>query len=300
VSKHRKLPPVGRTREQVAGVEIRHLERIMWVMREKYPKVLAANRFFEEETGIHNELGANNLNDALSHLGTLFEQAASMTTEEQAHEVHDFEGHLRRGMMESYEQIFRIRMGEVEQLWEKHERLARPLQLDDKLPGVPSLAELDRLRRRCKRLLDDGRAAKRGHDWDAWEKGTEALVEACQTASKLAAAIDQGIAAADERRRSRRGLRVSLVVGVIVAVLAVPAGYFFNELLQDDAPRVMVPEVGGDAPVDASQLLVNAGLRFRFAARDPTATGCLVVDQSPRAGEEVGSGTVVTLRVRCR
>lgn len=57
----------------IAGVHGAHIERIFWLLREKLPRVLAANRYFEEQTGLHNEAGRNNLVDALSHLGTLVE-----------------------------------------------------------------------------------------------------------------------------------------------------------------------------------------------------------------------------------
>ncbi len=195
---------------RINGIYAEHLRRISTVIREHYPKVLAANRFFEEETGLHNELGSNNLNDALSHLGTLLEGAEHMTFEQQGNEVHDFEGHLRRGMMESYEQVFRLRMGEVGKLWQHHLRVARPLIEQGELHGVPTGTELDRLRRKCRNLLDDGRAAKRGHDWAAWDKGTESLAAACKTASELATGLDQGIAAAEQVRSDRRAVRLAI------------------------------------------------------------------------------------------
>ena len=56
---------------QLSGIYVAHLERVIGVLREKYPRALAANRRFEEETGFENKLGMNNLADALSHIGTL-------------------------------------------------------------------------------------------------------------------------------------------------------------------------------------------------------------------------------------
>ena len=200
------------------------LARVIWVMREKYPRVLAANRFFEEETVIHNEVGSNNLNDALSHLGTLFEQAPSMSQVEQAHEVHDFEGHLRRSMMESYELIFRQRMGDVAEKWDQHALIARPLQEQEKLHGVTALRELDTLRRRCKNLVDQGRGCKRGHDWDEWERGTAALIDACQTATDLFYRLDYAIAAAQNHLAEQRRFRVNMAVSASIGVAGIVIG----------------------------------------------------------------------------
>lgn len=290
---------------RVDGVYDDHLSRIMVVMREHYPKVLAANRFFEEETGIHNELGTNNLNDALSHLGTLVEQANVMTHAQQGHEVHDFEGHLRRGMMESYEQVFRLRMGQVEKLWSEHERIARPKQVEGELRGVPSLEQLDALRRKCKSKLDQGRDAKRGHDWDAWDQGTEALAEACSIATELATALEQGIGVAkdkDETQRQRgldrRRFRVGLASGLAIALACLPLGFLVNEWLSEDSTKV--PPVVGKLTPAAFITLADSDLRVR--ARPPEAGErlCRVTGQRPNAGRSVSKGTTVTLTARCR
>jgi hypothetical protein len=43
--------------------------------------------------------------DALSHIGTFFEAAPGLTKEEQRAQVTLFEDHLRRTMMEAWEQM---------------------------------------------------------------------------------------------------------------------------------------------------------------------------------------------------
>jgi hypothetical protein len=279
------------------GVFVPHVERIALVMREHYPKVLAANRFFEEETGIHNQLGSNNLNDALSHLGTLFEGAEDMSFTQQANEVHDFEGHLRRGMMESYEQIFRQRMGDVSTLWDKHDRVVAPLVAKGKLHGVHSEQDLERLRRRCKALLDEGRAAKRGHDWATWDTGTEALAEACQKATDLKHALDSDLAAGTQIRQHRLSLKAGVITAVITTLVALPLGYFFNELVQDD--EVTVPNVVEMRGPAAAARLADAGLRAQIEPGRTDAARCAVSRSAPPAGHEVDDGSTVVLLLRC-
>jgi hypothetical protein len=290
--------------ERLEGVYKEHLARIMVVMREHYPRVLAANRFFEEETSIHNEVGANNLNDALSHLGTLIERANEMTCEQQGHEVHDFEGHLRRSMMESYELIYRQRMGKVSRLWSEHEALARSLQEEGKLRGVTDLDELERLRRKCRVLLDRGRAAKRGHNWDEWKAGTDALSEACQVANQLATALETAIGRAndyekDEKRTqsSKRGLTISLVVTVVVALIAIPGTYLFAKAVEADDSTV--PNVVGRGVQSTLLALGDAQLKARLDPPRANAQKCRVVSQRPRAGQKVKRGTRVSITLRC-
>jgi hypothetical protein len=234
-------PPSSAQAVRIAGVFEPHLERLAWVMREKYGRVLAANRFFEEETGIHNEIGHNNLNDSLSHLGTLFEKAAEMDFQQQANEVHDFEGHLRRSMMESYEKVVRRRLGQIGERWDDHERDVRPLQAAGKLAGISSLEELEALRRKCKNLIEDGRKCKRGHDWDEWERGTESLIEACKTATQLNDRLGQGIQAAQQHREGRRSLRIGVAVAAATLVLGLGGGYAISELTNDDQPQTTTP-----------------------------------------------------------
>jgi hypothetical protein len=283
---------------RIAGVYQPIFERIATVMRDHYPKVLAANRFFEEETEIHNEVGANNLNDALSHLGALFEQAESMTYVEQATEVHDFEGHLRRGMMESYEQIYRQRMGIVSRLWSEHEGIARPLQEKGKLHGVPPLEDLARLRRQCKTLLDEGRGAKRGHDWEQWDRGTESLVEACRKATELRDALDAGIAAAQAIQRERSGRRKAGLAALATAVVLVPATWLFNSAVNDD-DSVRVPNVVGSNVESAATRLGDRQLTASVQPPDATSSRCRVRRQAPAPDREVDEGTAVTLIMRC-
>jgi hypothetical protein len=290
--------PQEHDEQRIDGVYVQHYARISLVMREHYPKVLAANRFFEEETGIHNEIGSNNLNDALSHLGTLMESAADMSFEQQANEVHDFEGHLRRGMMESYEQVFRLRMGEVQKKWHHHLRVARPLIESGRLPGVPTGQQLDVLRRRCKNLLEDGRAAKRGHDWAEWDEGTEALAVACRTASELYTALDQGIAAAEQRKSDRRVFRFGVVVTVLVAAVCIPLGWWFNDLLSSPS-TARVPDVVGATITTAVIDLSDHELRAGVHPLPPKDKTCLVVSETPGPDTIRNVGSTVTLSWSC-
>lgn len=212
----------------IDGVRVRHIERIFKLLRERLPKVLEANRYFEEETGIHNEAGANNLTEALSHIATLVENADELDDEKQAEQVGHLEDHLRRSMMEAFEQLLKYRLGEIAKLWEKHREIAWPLERRGRLGDAVTTDELDDLRRRMKSLLEQGRASKRATTWEAWEAGTDCLVQACEVSSQLESALSGAIEFARfERSAAQRRLMLTastvaasgLVIGVVIGVV---------------------------------------------------------------------------------
>lgn len=214
-------------RPTVDGVYVAHVERIFILLREKLPRVLAANRYFEEQTRLHNEAGRNNLVDALSHLATLIEQAGSLDFEAQAEQVTLLEDHLRRSMMEAFEQVVKLRLGQAAELWETYSsRRGARVWAEDL--DAPTEAEVDRARRRVQSLLERGRAAKRDVSWRAWEEGTQYLVEACKVVVDLEGKLRRALARAEYERRQGRArtyfvaLAASttmLVVGVLIGLL---------------------------------------------------------------------------------
>jgi hypothetical protein len=252
---------------RIDGVYVDHFKRLGWVLRHKLKLVVAANMFFEDETGIINEAGQSNLTEALSHIGTIFEGAERMSYSDQAHEIHEMEDHLRRSMMESYELVYRKHMGDVDKAWEHYDELVRPLLDDDKVHGLPPVDKLEGLRRKCKRLVLDGRNCKRAHTWVEWEKGTNSLVAACKAQAELLNELNAAIRIAEQHRKDEaanqrdaeareegrelakketdRGIHFSkkmMVVSTIIAVLLLFAGWGLNELTDDAPPAPPVQE----------------------------------------------------------
>ncbi|HYI81118.1 MAG TPA: hypothetical protein VEW67_09685 [Thermoleophilaceae bacterium] len=208
------------------GVHLAHVERIFWLLREKLPRVLAANRYFEEQTGLHNEAGRNNLIDALSHLGTLVESAEELGPDGQAKQIALMEDHLRRSMMEGFEQLLRLRLGRAAEIWDDLSPLER-WHPDARLPGDE---EVEATRRRIVALLDRGRASKRAADWDAWEQGTDYLVKACDLAVDLDRRLERGMADIEWQRQNSRARTYAIIVTTSVTMLLVGAviGWLFG------------------------------------------------------------------------
>lgn len=231
---------------RVNGVYLQNLSRLVWILREKYPRVLEADRRFEEETGFRNKLGTNNLVDALSHIGTLFEAAPDSSYDSQRAQITLFEDHLRRTMMEAWEQMLNFQMGEIDKLWYgQYLKEARPLQNSGDLPGSPSAHQLDVKRKRYVRLLQEGRGFKRGYDWKEWEEGTDKFIEACHEASELREMLEEAIKAAkgiaekrraqdEENRRHQQTMRRDLgnkVLAAIAIVVSIAAGIGVGALI---------------------------------------------------------------------
>jgi hypothetical protein len=207
---------------ELAKVDPRQLERVLILLRDKLPLVFEANRYFEERTGFHNEAGSNNLVDALSHFATLVENAEQLGPQGQAEQVALLEDHLRRSMMEAFEQLLKFRLADAAVLWEDYLEETMPLlEAGVELPGARSHDELTEKREEIAALLEVGRLSKREVSWEDWEEGTGALAEACGLTEKLLDGLEASLVAARrERRRRRRNhwIAVAILAAFLVGV----------------------------------------------------------------------------------
>lgn len=190
----------------IRGVYVGHIELLFGLINDRLAAVFAANRFFEEQTGIANKAGANNLTEALSHIGTLVEYADQMNSDAQREQVSHFGDHLRRSMMESFEQVVKARLGKIkmEGLWERFNAEVVPLLRAGKLPSAPTEEEVLSYGRETDNHLEEGRRAKREYEWAAWDMGAKHFAEACEASTKLIKALGQGIGAAEQYKRGRK------------------------------------------------------------------------------------------------
>lgn len=215
----------------VDGVDVEQLRRIFRLLRDKLPRVMEANRFFEEQTGLHNEAGANNLVDALSHLATIVENAEQLGPDGQQEQVAHLEDHLRRSMMEGFEQVAKQQIGDIADTWRIYAGLVGDRTLEAGDPrGLVTFDEMEAARRQIIELMNLGRSSKRDIDWIAWEEGANALAEACELSGELMRRLDTSIAILEARKaHSRQRLATATaiaasVVATVVAVLAIILG----------------------------------------------------------------------------
>lgn len=209
--------------KEIDGVEVDQLERVFTLLRERLPDVFKANRYFEEKTGFHNEAGTNNIVDALSHLATLIEHAETLGTDGQAEQVAHLEDHLRRSMMEAFEQTLKFALSDAAELWDLYlVRVYPPLSAGKDLPGAVPLSTLTDKRQQIAKLLEIGRESKREVSWEYWEEGTGALADACEVAEELCDELNRSLKAAEHWRRNyirRRAIASGMVLLFIFGVL---------------------------------------------------------------------------------
>lgn len=252
------------------GVFDETFARLAWLMRTKYARVLEANRRFEEETNFNNKIGAYNLADALSHIGTIFEKAEDLDLAQQRAQVTLIEDHLRRSMMEAWEQMHVFQVGRIDQL-EEEQYLpeVKPLIEQGLAFGAPAAEEIEKLRAQCNDRVHRARATKREVDWDEWEKGTDLLIEACELASRMRKVMQESIAAAQQYRREEKDREIAtqrhdqgvsrdtkgkrIAITGICASLATAALIFgLQQTVFDDAPpQTSKPQPGLPVPVPA-------------------------------------------------
>jgi hypothetical protein len=210
----------------VRGVYVEHVELLFGLINDRLAPVFEANRYFEEHTGIANKAGANNLTEALSHIGTLVEYADSMNFNEQREQVAFFGDHLRRSMMESFEQVVKARLGKIkdEGLMDRFNGEVVPLLRQGKLPTAPTEESVRALGAETANFLDKGRKLKRENKWGAWDTGSKNFADACDTSNRLVDPLRQGIGAAEQYKRDRRNAKLGwagLIVGVLGIAVAV-------------------------------------------------------------------------------
>jgi hypothetical protein len=198
--------PSADPQHTVKGVYVEHVGLLFGLINDRLAPVFTANRFFEEHTGIANKAGANNLTEALSHIGTLIEYAHEMDLNEQREQVALFGDHLRRSMMESFEQVVKARVGRIkdEGLLERFNAEVVPLLREGKLPTAPTEEVVRALGAETARLLDEGRELKREHKWSAWDTGAKRFADACDKSNEWEDALRQGIGAAEQYRNERK------------------------------------------------------------------------------------------------
>lgn len=214
--------------ERINGVYREQVERMLEILSTRILTVMEAHRYAEEHARIYNRIGRNNLAEALSHLARLAESAPELSDAEQRDQLTNFEDHLRRTMMESFEVVARARLGRLKQdgIWDRYYTRAARLVDHGKLPAAATDEEIRDLELEVRFWMEEGRARKTTHRWDDWTYGAECLRTASVKADELSRKLREAVGAAEDYRRGRLGLIVGAVgtivgvVGVAIAVLS--------------------------------------------------------------------------------
>ena len=218
-------PKAVRVDERIKGVHREQLERMLDILSKRILTVMEAHRYAEEHARIYNRIGRNNLNEALSHLGRLAESAPELTREEQRDQITNFEDHLRRTMMESFEVVAKARLGKLKKdgIWDRYYAKAARLVDRGRLPSIATTEEIEEIEREVKFFLEEGRSRKTAHNWNEWTYGSECLRSASDKADELSRKLREAVGAAEDYRRNRLGLVVG-IVGTIIGIVGTVVG----------------------------------------------------------------------------
>src|SRR5205823_3563561 len=148
------------------------------------------------------------------------ETADRTTEDEQRAQITNFEDHLRRAMMESFELVARARMGKLHEdgIMEQFESVAVPLMRAGKLPNAKSIDDIEALQLEIARSMEEGRKRKDEISWEEWDYGAECLLKACDLANELDTEMRRAVGAALEYRRHR--FNIALSIGLAIAGIA--------------------------------------------------------------------------------
>ena len=151
--------------ERISGVYREQIERMLEILSTRVLTVMEAHRYAEENARIYNRIGRNNLAEALSHLARLAESAPGLSDAAQRDQLTNFEDHLRRTMMESFEVVAKARLGSLKQdgIWDRYYTRAARLVDHGKLPAAATGEEIRDLELEVRFWMEEGRARKTAH-----------------------------------------------------------------------------------------------------------------------------------------
>ena len=173
----------------------------------------------ESKTEIEDRIGQQNLNETFSHVAILFQRATDFDRDQQLEQIAYIEDHLRRVMMEAFEQSVNEMIGELRgkrSLERQYYRRAAPLIRIGRLQGHITPEQLhyrfDSILRRC---LEARKAKVADGGWDEWKTASSELQNAAAETADLQRDIRAAVEAAHTSLRFGIGVTLAIVLFVL-------------------------------------------------------------------------------------
>lgn len=221
----------------ICGVERDIIERFLTLVRDKYPRVDEANYFLELNLGTSGiNVAISNQRDVLSHLVTLLTNS-DLSREDKLAQIADAEEHLRRAIIESYEQAVSLKLDQFIKVKAEYETTVLLLKGNSPLlASAPDLTSINARLRTITELREKGRATKARNRWDAeWENGVENLIAAFHHIEELLQTLGPHIVVAHQVRETKKNSLLAwwgLLATLASAVLSIILAYVFYRLNQ--------------------------------------------------------------------
>jgi len=217
---------LGEERELTSAIYRSSLEEIVRIFGRDFAPVLKAHQRVEALTGEKNLIGRQNLLEAFGHLGILFAEAPNLSRDDQMKQVAYLADHLRRVMMESFEQEVYVSLAAM---WDQdNQRSVGRLYDAYAAPQIKKGALLqhitpDDLEERLDQIQKDVLEARKRKvadgDFSEWIAAANELEGAAEELKKLRREVGAAVDAAVANRTAKRRWLISLGVGVGLALI---------------------------------------------------------------------------------
>lgn len=196
------------------------LKRLANILGTQVPDVFSRHKEIESKTEIEDRIGQQNLNETFSHVAVLFQSGAEFDRDEQLEQVAYIEDHLRRVMMEAFEQSVNEMIGELRDgkrsLERQYYRRAAPLIRMGRLQGHISPEQLQRrFDAILKQCLEARRAKVADGGWDEWKTASAELQNAAALTGELQRDIRAAVEAAHTSWRFALGVALAIILFVL-------------------------------------------------------------------------------------
>lgn len=170
------------------------LEVFLRLLRDKYRLADTANFHLEHRENVSGiSIAITNQRDVTSHFITIL-RTPGLTKEKQLEQISNAEEHLRRAIIEPYEQLVNARVSILLENLILYKEKVLPRATEPGFSSCPSLRQIENTVVAINKLRDSGRSRKSKNIWDAdWEEGVKAFVEAYELARELCLKIDESL-----------------------------------------------------------------------------------------------------------
>jgi hypothetical protein len=170
--------------EKINGVSIKHIERIIDIIRKRYSIVKRGTKYLETIERKFDLTALANIRDFVSHIETAFNENANEMEREES--IIQSEEHLRRALVESHQIALEARLESFLDEYVKYEKDFMPNEAKYGINKITKHSEIRANIRKIQQYLDDGRTRKGTNIWNKeWEMGVEFFAQGYELAIKL-------------------------------------------------------------------------------------------------------------------
>ncbi|HHT9112948.1 MAG: hypothetical protein HZA47_09930 [Planctomycetes bacterium] len=204
------------------------LQRIFYLIKDKYPDVERANILCEERSGSKSAQALNNIRDTISHLRTVFENW-DKPHEFKVKQLATIEEHLRRAIIEPYELASKKEIKLLQDNYTNYQDTVLPIIYKLNPPPL-SVDDVELRIQTINTLMQDGRRAKSANDWvPQWEEGCKAFDRAYEQAKQLNRELKEEIIRADKIVQDKSAFRKTIYYTSIISIVVGIGLFFFGK-----------------------------------------------------------------------